>query len=229
MSHLDYRRFYRRNLPHIQPPGGTFFVTFNLAGTFPARVIQDRAVAERSVLDKQREPRELEQPRTRSRRSVITLDKAQCGPMWLKDERIATVVAESLHYRDGKVYRLDAYCIMPNHVHVVFLPLLKQSFVPTRVGTSENATEPGELYFNSLSSIMQSLKGYTARRANRLLGRRGQFWQRESFDRWIRVASEWERTIAYVLNNPVKAGLVDNWEAWTWSYFRYSDSGNLAT
>ena len=227
MSYRDYRRFYRRNLPHIQPPGGTFFVTFNLVGSYPTKVLQDRAKAERSVLDKQREPRELEQSRTRSRKSEITLHKAQSGPMWLKDERIATAVTESLHYRDGKVYRLDAYCIMPNHVHVVFLPLLKQSFVPNRVESSENATEWGELYYNSLSSIMQSLKRYTARRANRLLGRRGQFWHRESYDRWIRDAGEWERTITYLLNNPVKAGFVEKWEDWSWSYFRYSDSGNL--
>lgn len=227
MSYRDYRRFYRRNLPHIQPPGGTFFVTFNLAGSFPTKVLQDRAKAERSVLGKQREPRELEQPRTRSRRSEITLVKAQSGPMWLKDERIATVVAESLHYRDGKAYRLDAYCIMPNHVHVVFLPLLKQPFVPNRIGTSENATEPGELYYNSISSIMQSLKRYTARRANRLLGRRGQFWHRESYDRWIRDAGELERTIAYLLNNPVKARFVEKWEDWSWSYCRNCGSTNL--
>jgi hypothetical protein len=51
------------------------------------------------------------------------LDKAAIGPTWLADEGIAGTVAEALHYRDGKSYRLDAYSIMPNHVHSVFAPL----------------------------------------------------------------------------------------------------------
>jgi hypothetical protein len=52
------------------------------------------------------------------------LHKAETGPTWLTDGRVAKVVAEALHYRDGKVLRLDAYCIMSNHVHAVFAPFL---------------------------------------------------------------------------------------------------------
>ena len=66
---------------------------------------------------------------------------------------------------------------------------------------------------------MQSLKGYTARKANLLLERSGVFWQPESYDHVIRDANEWRRIITYVLNNPVKAGLVDTWEKWQWSYW----------
>ena len=44
-----------------------------------------------------------------------------------KIDRIAKEIADSLHYRDGKMYCLDAYCIMSNHVHVVFTPLPIQS------------------------------------------------------------------------------------------------------
>ena len=60
------------------------------------------------------------------RKFETALDNAQSGPLWLKDERIVKEVAESLRYRDGKVYRLDAYCIMANHVHAVFAPLAIQ-------------------------------------------------------------------------------------------------------
>ena len=67
------------------------------------------------------------------------LDKATIGPTWLADPTIAGIVAEALHHRDGKKYRLDAYSIMPNHVHSVFAPL-EQNNIP----------EP-------LSSIMHSL------------------------------------------------------------------------
>ena len=73
------------------------------------------------------------------------------------------------------------------------------------------------------TTIMQPLKGYTARKANRLLGRSGAFWQHESYDHVVRNASEWQRIITYVFNNPIKAGLMDQWQKWQWSYYRDSD------
>lgn len=72
------------------------------------------------------------------------MDMAQSGTFWLRDLQIADLVAESLHHRDGRVYDLDAFCIMPNHVHVVYTPLLKPD------GT-----------YHAMSSIMHSLKRYT--------------------------------------------------------------------
>jgi REP element-mobilizing transposase RayT len=114
-------------------------------------------------------------------------------------------LADSLHHRDHKVYRLDAFSIMPNHVHVVFKPL------PTNEGDQD---------YHSLAAIMQSLKGFTAHACNCLLKREGEFWAHESYDHYIRDNSEWDRTVAYVLNNPVKAGYVREWQQWKWNYFR---------
>ncbi|MCE2439402.1 MAG: hypothetical protein J4F39_08250 [Candidatus Latescibacteria bacterium] len=245
MSHFDYKPFYRRNLPHIQPPGATFFVTFILAGSLPKTVLKHWAAekrqqgterlrasrsgggarlgsTERRTLEKKREHRVLEWRREWLRKFEIMQEYGQNGPTWLKDERIAKLVAESLHYRDGKVYRLDAYCIMANHVHVVFSPLVKEPFVPHPDRSPKIATQGSNGCYNSLSSIMQSLKGFTARKANQVLGRRGPFWHHESYDRWVRDACEWERIIAYVLNNPVEAGLVDTWHEWRWSYCQTS-------
>jgi REP element-mobilizing transposase RayT len=128
------------------------------------------------------------------------LHKATIGPMWLADEHVAEIVAEALHHRDGSHYRLDAYSIMPNHVHAVFAPLAG-SGVP-----------------KSLSSIMHSLKRNNAKRANGLLNRTGAFWEHESFDHYIRNQAEWKRIVKYVLENPVKAGLVRNWKEWPWNY-----------
>ena len=77
------------------------------------------------------------------------------------------------------------------------------------IGSSEGLT---------LGSITKNLKGYTAREANRLLGRTGQpFWQDESFDHWSRDRAEFVRIVAYIENNPVKAGLVKRPEEWIWS------------
>lgn len=136
------------------------------------------------------------------------LDGETVGPTWLRDERIATVVNESLHFRDKSVYRLDAFSIMANHVHLVMKPL--------------KFSEESDYY--SLASIMHSLKGYTAFKCNRLLGRTGEFWEHESFDHCIRDAEEYQRTVAYVLNNPVKAGYVQDWRNWKWSYRRKIDA-----
>lgn len=234
MSHFDYKAFYRRNLPHVQPPGVTFFVTFHLAGSLPKRILEQWksekshllklhndfgfAASEQVAFGQKQELHEWR--RQWFQKFEKTLDNAQNGPLWLKDERIAKEVAESLHYRDGTVYRLDAYCIMANHVHIVFAPLPIESSETNTANSQDNTAQTNSLCYNTLSSIMQSLKGYIARKANRLLERSGAFWHHESYDRAIRNTSEWQRIITYVLNNPVKAGLVDAWEKWRWSYYR---------
>ena len=100
---------------------------------------------------------------------------------------------------------------MANHVHVVFAPLAIQP---------SGEAQTNSLRYNTLASIMQSLKGYTARKANRLLGRSGAFWHHESYDRSARNISEWQRVVTYVLNNPVKAGLIKDWQEWRWSFYR---------
>jgi putative transposase len=132
------------------------------------------------------------------------LDQALCGKAHLKNERIADMVAEAIHYRDNKVYSLDAFCIMPNHVHLVCMPLEKEKDC-----------------FHSLTEILHSLKRHSARQANLILGRTGTFWQDESYDHIVRDQNELERIIAYVLSNPVKAGLVEDWTQWKWSYCKH--------
>ena len=208
LNHFAYKSIYRRNLPHIQPLNTALFLTFRLAGSVPKEVL-GRMLDEKLVLEKAlKNDSTTSQSRFRelARRHFAMLeswlDKAAIGPTWLADKRIAGIVAEALHHRDGKRFRLDAYSIMPNHVHSVFAPL-------TQTDTPE-----------SLSSIMHSLKRNTARRANQLLDRSGAFWEHESFDHYVRNRAEWLRIVKYVLENPVKAGLVHKWEDWPWNYVR---------
>ncbi len=211
LNQFDYQPSYRRNLPHIQPRGATFFVTFRLAGSLPQSVILD-CQRERQWLTHLQETNHSHYRRVREEfeRAWFTkferiLDRSVLGPVWLQDDRIAAIVAEALHYRHRRIYRLDAFTIMPNHVHAVIKPLHKVT--------------SGDTY-QALSSIMQSLKGYTSYKCNRLLGREGAFWAHESFDHWIRDANEWQRTVSYVLNNPVKARYVAHWQDWKWNYRR---------
>jgi REP element-mobilizing transposase RayT len=146
-----------------------------------------------------------------------TLDQARTGPTWLKESRIAAVVTEHLHALDDEAYKLDAYCVMSNHVHVIFTPFL------TDTSLRGNFDQTGHLEFVSeypgLSQIMHRIKGRSARDANLILSRKGQFWEHESFDHVIRPG-KLVRTVKYVLQNPVKAGLIGDWREWRWSFCR---------
>jgi REP element-mobilizing transposase RayT len=107
-------------------------------------------------------------------------------------------VERAILYFDNKRYRIIAWCIMPNHVHVII--------------------EIWALY--PLADILHSWKSYTAHQANKLLQRSGEFWFREYHDRFIRNEEHFADAVEYVENNPVKAGLADSKEEWRWSSAR---------
>jgi REP element-mobilizing transposase RayT len=115
----------------------------------------------------------------------LHLGRGSCA---LKSQRIAEEVIATWRLFDRKRYELFAWCVMPNHVHVV-LRLFRG---------------------DDLDRVLHSWKSYTANFANRLLGRTGAFWQREYFDRLIRSDADLEDTIEYVVRNPERAGLT-NW------------------
>jgi len=137
--------------------------------------------------------------------------------------RIADRVAENLRRLDGDAYRLDAYSVMSNHVHTVFHPSLSEQELQ-EVFMEEDPFSL--LHHPSLSKIMHSLKGRSARECNLILNRSGQFWEHESFDHVIRPG-KFDKTVRYVLNNPVKAGLVNDWRQWPWNYCRRELSDKL--
>lgn len=124
------------------------------------------------------------------------LDSIRSGPMYLRQGMIARLVVSSLFYAEQKLrlYELRAFVVMPNHVHLLAQPL----------------AEP--------SRFLQVLKGYTARQANLLLSRTGEpFWQRESYDHYVRNPEEERRIATYIENNPVKARLAASPEEYPWS------------
>jgi putative DNA methylase len=125
------------------------------------------------------------------RRVEKYLDKGY-GECHLKKRPVAEIVRDSLFFNDGKTYSLKSWVIMPNHVHV----LLRQA---------EGV---------ALEEITQAFKSYTAHIANKLLGRRGEFWQAEVFDRYIRDDRHYTNVINYIENNPVKARLCNAKEDW---------------
>jgi len=177
--------FYRRNLPHWHPRGAALFITWRLDGSLP----RSFRVPVGPAVEKERAGRAF-------RALDAVLDAAASGPVWLKQPRIASLVVSTLRRGDShqNLYRLAAFVVMPNHVHVLLVPL---------------ATVP---------RITQWIKGNTARQANRLLGRAGAlFWQHESYDHWARNEEEYQRIVRYIEFNPVAAGLATTIEQWPWS------------
>lgn len=140
----------------------------------------------------------LELPDERERRIQLEafLDRGY-GACHLRDPRVATVVQEALLFFDRERYRLLAWIIMPNHVHALV----------------EVAQTP-------MSKILSSWKTFTAKQANRILGRTGTFWQTEYFDRHIRDEEHFRKAVHYIEWNPVKAHLVKSPQEWQWSSAR---------
>ncbi len=212
----DAKTYYHRNLPHWQPPGAPIFLTCRLYGSLPERVIQQLKEAQRLVereIHKAKESAEkiaelkLNQHKKLFAGLDAILDKADTGPRWLGEPEIAALVEDSLLRCYAEQYRLWAYVVMVNHLHLLLRP---KSIVPRNESPVDAIV--------SLSTITKSIKGYTAHEANRILKRTGeQFWQQESFDHWPRDEREFFRIIAYIENNPVKAGLVKSPEEWRWS------------
>ena len=207
------KTYYKRNLPHIQPPGATLFVTFRLFGSIPKRFLNELSIEHkhlnRLILKTwNRKSNEFTKYYNQQKRLIKKFDdylhSEKTGLHFLKNESIAELVCSSMMFFDKERYDLLSYCVMSNHVHIVFTPL--------RIN--------GEEYF-ALGDIMHSIKSYTAKEANKMLNRTGKpFWVIESFDHFCRDSAEVERVIEYVLNNPVNAGLVSSYDKWSWSYVK---------
>jgi REP-associated tyrosine transposase len=194
---MPQRRSYRRHLPHIIPEGVPIFVTWNLKGALPRRVL-DELESERRRLEN--EPRRAgETPAQRRIRidkmmfgkTDAFLDSADSGPLHLKEPGAAKIVEDSILFGAGTRYELFAYVVMANHVHVLLTPIWEYQ------------------------KLTQGIKGYTAYEINRLHNARGRvFWQDECYDHACRDDEEFFRIIAYIENNPVKAGLCVRPEDW---------------
>lgn len=187
--------------PHWTADAGVYFVTFRLAGSVPACVKQERELLRKEIFshaEKQRRDftvwereilRELNREQWRQKRH----DR---GLHFLRDPRIAKITADAFMHFEGTRYRLFAWCVMSTHVHVVFQPL-------------------GEW---TVPSILQSWKRYSARKANLVLGRTGQFWRAEYYDHLIRNNDDLQRCIEYTWENPEQAGLKNH--QWRWRHDR---------
>ena len=169
----------RGYLPHWESEGGIYFVTFRLADSLPQSVLRELR------------RRELEKPkgeRNLARKLEDFLDQGT-GACIFRQSRFADIVAAALRKFDGTRYRMLAWCVMPNHVHVVFQPLRNYD----------------------LARILHAWKAFTGVEINRQLSRSGPLWQKEYYDHLIRDGAQLRRAIRYTTQNPLKAGM-KNWQ-----------------
>ncbi len=197
----------RGRLPHWERDAGLYFITFRLGDSLPRQVL-DKIVERHRVLQATKQSGLRLLPHQKALVDEYNLKRIEeyfdrgHGACHLNDPRIAQLVADALRVGDGQRYRLAAWCIMPNHVHVICRLL------------------PGY----ELASVLQNWKSYTARMANRVLHRTGCLWQREYFDRLIRDGNELERAVQYVVTNPERAGL----KGWPWVWCAGGDARTTA-
>lgn len=208
---------FRRRLPHWHPPNAVYFITFRLAGSLPPEALgklKQERLAEEQGLARQLQGEALALEKyTLLKKMFARYDNllAQSdSPCWLTNPQVAEIVCREIQALEPEAYRLIAYCVMPNHVHLLIDLLDIPQPAPLKEGQ----------HYSALSHAMKLLKGRTGHACRKLLGGNGAFWQHESYDHVVRNQREFENIINYILNNPVKAGLVNDWQKWKYTFVR---------
>jgi putative transposase len=202
--------FYRRNLPHYHLSEYPLFITFRLADSIPSNVLAKLKTQRENEVKTLRTSDLVKLEKLEQKYFHLYdewLDRCEMGPQWLHDHRIAQIVMKEIYELISCHYNLMACCIMPNHVH-----LLIECF------HSKRDQHMGRSAKYPVTDTLRLLKGRTARFCNLELSRSGKFWQHESYDHVVRSDEELSRTVLYILNNPVKAGLVRKWRDWEYTY-----------
>ncbi|OLE65633.1 MAG: hypothetical protein AUI36_08065 [Cyanobacteria bacterium 13_1_40CM_2_61_4] len=119
---------------------------------------------------------------------------------WTLPDWARTIVLNSCTHNNQISFDLHAVVVMPDHVHIILTPLIDD--------------QKTEIF--SLAKITQPMKAISAHEINGRLGRHGRIWQEESFDRVLRSSEKLDEKITYVLNNPVRQGLVNIPEEYPW-------------
>ena len=176
----------KRNLPHWQQDGTTYFVTFRLADALPDKKLNQWREEREQWLTGHSKPYSTEDQneyaKLFSERINDWLD-AGAGSCLLAKKSNAIIVEEAFRHFDGERYRLGSYVIMANHVHVLVAP------------------KPGY----DLSDILHSWKSFTANKINELTGHTGSVWQDESYDHIVRSPEQLLFYKRYIQNNFIQS------------------------
>jgi len=214
---MEKKEAYKHILPHFQQPGQAYFVTFCLWNAVAHGALSEftNKLRELRLLIEYRKRHQLfdqmytelskDYSQTR-RRYVYAYDELMAQnkdrSIDLNNTELSTIITEGLTFWANTHIENYAWCIMPNHVHWVFR-------------TREKDQDGKPVY---LSDMIESVKKNTARKINRVIGREGHLWQKESFDTTIRDHKHLYHAIEYTLNNPVAAQFTDDRTQWPGSW-----------
>ena len=183
-------------LPHWQQEGAAYFITFRLADSIPASLRRQWEEERAAWLRYHPEPWDAEtehEYQTRFSGQIERWLDAGYGSCILRRAECARIVDGAIRYFDGERFALISSVIMPNHVHALLI---------------QNPEHP-------LENLLRSLKTFSARQINQLLGSVGTLWQRSYFDRLVRDERHFVNCARYIRQNPKKARLTDG------EYFLY--------
>ena len=178
----------RNRLPHWDQQGRTYALTFRLADAVPASLLRRLRLEEADWRQAHPEPWTPDEEREHARQFTGVVERwmdAGMGDCVLADAGCARIVVEALQFFEAVRTRLHAWVVMPNHVHAL----------------------AEILEGHTLSEVMESWKGFTARRINERLGRSGTLWQKGYHDRLVRDWAHFGNVVRYIRRNPEKAGL----------------------
>jgi len=200
----------RGYLPHCDFPGLVQFVTFRLADSMPAlrRGEWEHLLA-------------IEDLREKRTKLEAYLDRG-VGKCWLRKPRVATLCEEALRYFHNERYELLAWCVMPNHIHVLVhvweTPLGKmvQSW-------KRHIATKAEAILSERRSPTRRVSDNTANAPARRAALQTLRWERECWDTVMRDEEQERKAISYIENNPVKAKLCHGPEEWKFSSARFRD------
>jgi len=178
----------RRRLPHWRQTGVSYFITFRLADSVPQSLLHQWRDERAIWLRLHPPPWRTDEQREYKERFIDRMQEwldAGMGACHMRRPDVRAEVEVCLLQFDGKRYDIDAFVLMPNHVHAIIKPTSGYD----------------------LSTILQGIKGASANRCNKLLGHKSAFWMDESYDHIVRDAKELRTFRNYIGKNPEKARL----------------------
>jgi REP element-mobilizing transposase RayT len=191
-SLLDYKRF----LPHKQETGAVIMISWRQNMTIPQAILDLMQELE-TAWDQTHLPNESRSALHKQKYFAFDaeLPKYNHPDFSLTAPPYAAIIKNALHYYEKRLYRLLAYCLMSNHIHIMIQPIPNaQAITPL------------------IPDIVSRIKSYTAKKINEQRGTKGSVWAHDFYDTMMRNDEHLWHALSYILNNPVKAGIVDNWQ-----------------
>ncbi len=200
-SRSNINKKHHTYLPHWTREVGIYAVTFRLDDSLPVTSIneylKDKEIIQSKIdlliKDKGGKNEEAQLKNLRKEQADLYNKTIESklhqghGKCLFYAEPLAKIVSDAIHFFDDDRFELLAWCVMPNHVHLVLKPI------------------NGHL----LKEILHSIKSFTAKEINKATGKTGVVWKKEYYDHLIRDGEDLINQISYTLNNPSS---LDHWQ-----------------